>query len=126
MPITGQSGGGFGGGFPGGDFGGQMPEFNGGDRPARDENFNPGEFMPQDGKRPEGGFGDMNARPSKDNQIQKNSVIRVHVDGHILTFDTNPVIENDTTLVGFRSILEELGMKVAWNGDTKLITITSK
>jgi len=65
-------------------------------------------------------------RPSKDNQNQVNSPVRVHVDGHILTFDTNPVIENDTTLVGFRSILEQLGMKVTWYGETRLITITSK
>ena len=135
--LSGQTGGGFGGGFPGGfgggvpggnfdgqmpEFDGQMPEFNGEDRPARPENFNLGEFKPQDGNRPEDGFGDMFGRPSKNNPSQENSVIRVHVDGHILTFDTNPVIENDTTLVGFRSILEELGATVEWNEETRTVT----
>lgn len=66
-----------------------------------------------------------------------NSPIRVHLDGHILAFDSDPYIKNDSTLVGFRAILEALGAEVDWNekkceitavkGDTEIkLTIGSE
>ncbi len=53
---------------------------------------------------------------------ENNSVIRVHVNGHILSFDCNPYIENDSTLVGFRSVTEALGASVEWDEKTKTVT----
>ena len=121
--LSNQSGGGFGGGFPGG----KMPDFNGKERPEmpgnfKPDNLDPEEVRPENGKRPDGGFGNMNGRPSKNNQNQANATVRVHVDGHILAFETNPVIENGTTLVDFRSILEELGATVEWDEVTRTVT----
>lgn len=60
--------------------------------------------------------------PRWNNNREKNNVIRVHVDGHIVTFDTSPFIENDTTLVGFRGIFEALGASVEWNEETQAVT----
>lgn len=53
---------------------------------------------------------------------ENNSVIRVHVNGHILSFDCDPYIENDSTLVGFRSVTEALGASVEWDEKTKTLT----
>ena len=53
---------------------------------------------------------------------ENNSVIRVHVNGHILSFDCDPYIENDSTLVGFRSVTEALGASVEWDEKTKTVT----
>jgi len=133
--LSNQSG--FGGGFPGGfggvDFGGGMPEFKREEPPQMPENFNPAEILgnfdpegvrPENGKRPQDGFGNPDRTPFRENQNQANAPVRVHVDGHLLTFETNPVIENDTTLVGFRSILEELGATVEWDEAMRTVTAT--
>lgn len=54
---------------------------------------------------------------------RKNATaIRVHVNGHIIQFDTAPVLQNDTTLVGFRGILEALGATVLWEEETQTVT----
>lgn len=53
---------------------------------------------------------------------QNNNTIRVHVNGHIIKFDKDPYIKNDSTLVGFRSILEALGANVEWDAATKTVT----
>ena len=37
-------------------------------------------------------------------------------------FDTNPVIENGTTLVPLRAIFDALNMSVEWDGETKTVT----
>lgn len=77
-----------------------------------------GQNMPQNGEnRRPGGF-----PPGMYSDRKNNSVIRVNTDGHIISFETNPVIENDTTLVGFRAILESLGASVKWEEDTKTVT----
>lgn len=56
------------------------------------------------------------------NPQQNDSGITVSLDGESLSFDTNPLIKNETTLVGFRSILEALGAEVDWDGDTQTVT----
>lgn len=48
--------------------------------------------------------------------------IKVMLNGKMLEFDTDPVIENDTTLVPLRAIFEALGMTVEWDADTGKIT----
>ncbi len=45
--------------------------------------------------------------------------IKVTLDGAMLSFNTDPVIKNDTTLVGFRGILEALGATVTWDGEKR-------
>lgn len=82
------------------------------------EDFQNGSNPNQNGNPPE------NVPPNEHNGKEKNNIIRVHINGHIIAFDTSPVIENDTTLVGFRSILEALGATVSWNEESKTVTAT--
>lgn len=95
---------------PGGDSNGNNPP----QMPGGDSNGNNTPQMPGGGNRknqsqPFGGS-------------ENNSVIRVHVNGHILSFDCDPYIENDSTLVGFRSVTEALGASVEWDEKTKTLT----
>ena len=121
--------------MPGGDSNGNNPpQMPGGDNngneppqmPGGDSNGNEPPQMP-------GGNSNGNEPPqmpggNRKNQSQpfggseNNSVIRVHVNGHILSFDCNPYIENDSTLVGFRSVTEALGASVEWDEKTKTVT----
>lgn len=48
--------------------------------------------------------------------------IRVSVDGQTLTFDQQPIIENDRVLVPVRAIFEALGAQVDWDGAQQLVT----
>lgn len=50
----------------------------------------------------------------------KNVVIEI--DGEILKLDVQPMIVDDRTLVPFRKILEALGAKVDWYGETRKVT----
>ena len=49
-----------------------------------------------------------------------------YVNGESIKLLTAPKIMEDSTMIPVRFISEQLGMKVSWDGDTKLITITSK
>lgn len=117
--------------------------FNGEDRPQPPEGFDPEDMKsffkdfdpsnmmppegfdpknrPLNGERPDKGFGGK-FEGGMFEQKNSSSVIRVHTDGHITKFDTDPVIENDTTLVGFRAILEALGAEVEWNEESRTVT----
>ena len=55
---------------------------------------------------------------------QSGREIEVEVDGTKVDYSaaSKPVIKNDTTLVGFRAILEMLGAKVSWDGETQTVT----
>ena len=55
-------------------------------------------------------------------QMHANSQVKVNVNGKRVSFDTAPVVKNDTTLVGFRSILETLGATVGWDEATQTVT----
>lgn len=59
---------------------------------------------------------------SNQNNTPQNNAIKVFVNGNRVRFDTDPVLRNDTTLVGFRAILEALGAEVSWDGETKTVT----
>lgn len=48
--------------------------------------------------------------------------IKVILDNKTLTFDQNPIIENNRTLVPVRKIFEELGAEVYWNENNRSIT----
>jgi internalin A len=50
--------------------------------------------------------------------------IRVLIDGRSVTFDKAPIIEDGTTLVPFRAVFEQLGLKVEWNAETQTVTGT--
>lgn len=67
-----------------------------------------------------GGKGGMGNRQTG----SKSSGIRVQLNGTSLSFDQEPVIENDTTLVPFRAIFEALGMDIEWNNELQTITAT--
>ena len=45
----------------------------------------------------------------------------VYIDGEKLTFDVDPFIENDRTLVPLRGIFEKLGAIVSWDQDTTTV-----
>ncbi len=45
----------------------------------------------------------------------------VYLNGEKLTFDVNPYIENDRTLVPMRAIFEAVGATVEWDADNKTV-----
>lgn len=51
-----------------------------------------------------------------------NQEITVFVNGSRVSFPTSPVTRNDTTLVGFRAILEALGASVTWDDASQTAT----
>lgn len=48
--------------------------------------------------------------------------VKVEIDGGLLNFDVPPMIIDERTVVPFRGILEALGAKVGWDGDTRTVT----
>lgn len=50
--------------------------------------------------------------------------IKVLVDGSYLQFDSQPIIENGTTLVPLRQIFEAIGADVSWDKSTQTVTAT--
>lgn len=86
----------------------------GGNRRGRDGNQPP---QMNDGNRPQ--------QPNMGKKEQDNGgtkPIRVHLNGHILKFNSAPYLKNDSTMVGFRSILEALGAEVEWDESTQTVT----
>ncbi|MDR7856312.1 copper amine oxidase N-terminal domain-containing protein [Tissierella sp.] len=56
--------------------------------------------------------------------VSANTPIKVMVDNKILSFDTDPFIENGTTLVPMRKIFESLNANVTWVNETNQIIAT--
>lgn len=50
--------------------------------------------------------------------------IRTVLDGRELTFEVQPVVENDRTLVPLRGILEPVGATIGWDDKTQTVTAT--
>lgn len=70
-----------------------------------------------------GGMSGMDGREMKDRTFKnREREISVFLDGKKISFATAPFIKNDTTLVGFRAILELLGAEVSWNEQTREVT----
>lgn len=134
------NGGGFGGGFPGVNFerpqgGGRSNngQGQGGDMPQMPDNFEmPEGFEPpanigpnsEEGRRPDGNFVGPQGGGFGRNETDPNAVIRVHIDGHIIAFNENPVLSDGITLVGYRSVMEGLGAQVIWDEKTQTVTAT--
>lgn len=76
------------------------------------------------GGRPMGGGAPENMGANTDKRADGNGKqnIKVFMNGEEMSFDTSPVIQNDTTLVPVRAIFEALGMTVEWNDETQEIT----
>lgn len=55
----------------------------------------------------------------------EGSTIQVWVDGKQTQFGVDPIIENDTTLVPFRALFNELGLDVEWDQITKTVSGTN-
>lgn len=53
--------------------------------------------------------------------VYADSSIKVELDGHPIIFETEPIIQNGTTLVPLRAIFEALGASVEWNATTKSV-----
>ena len=51
--------------------------------------------------------------------------VQVYVDGDLIPFTVNPLLEEGTTLVQFRPVFEKLGLKVTWDGTTQTVTGTT-
>lgn len=97
---------------------GQPPEMPQDGRGMNGQNGQPPE-MPQDGQN----MARTTDNNGKNNEKSAdNSVIRVHVNGHLLKFDSEPYMKNDLVFVGFRAILEALGAEVSWNQETNTVT----
>lgn len=47
--------------------------------------------------------------------------VTVTKDGETLTFDVNPYIDVDTTMVPMRGIFEAIGADVSWDNDTRTV-----
>ena len=105
------------GGFRGGTRGGdnQPPQMNDGNQPPQTGDGNQPPQMSDGNQSPRAGVG---------NQAGSNrpTSIRVHLNGHLLKFTSDPYLKNDSTMVGFRSILEALGAEVSWDEETQTVT----
>lgn len=52
----------------------------------------------------------------------QNDPIKVYVDGKQLSFDVNPIMANNTTLVQYTTVFKALGMNYSWDQETKTVT----
>ena len=53
--------------------------------------------------------------------VSSNEDITVTLDGEVLTFDVEPQIINDRTMVPLRKIFEEIGALVKWDDETQTV-----
>lgn len=55
-------------------------------------------------------------------QVNAEDPIKVYINGEIINFSIDPVVENGTTLVQFRPIFEKLGLSIGWDANTQTVT----
>ena len=123
------------GGFRGGNRGGdnQPPQMNDGNQPPQMGDGNQPPQMSDGNQPPQMGDGNQPPQMSDGKQPPRAGVgnqagsnrptsIRVHLNGHLLKFTSDPYLKNDSTMVGFRSILEALGAEVSWDEETQTVT----
>lgn len=48
--------------------------------------------------------------------------VSVYINGELLTFDQNPIIESDRVLVPMRKIFEKLGAEIKWDSGSRTVT----
>lgn len=68
------------------------------------------------------GFDRPQMQRPEQRQPQQSEEITVYHNGKQVWFDTQPIVQNGTTLVPLRAIFEELGMMVSWNAETQTVT----
>jgi hypothetical protein len=56
-------------------------------------------------------------------KIQNNQKVNTFVNGKTPNFDAEPVIENGTTLVPIRAIVESMDAQVKWDGEQQKVTL---
>ncbi|MEN6348166.1 MAG: N-acetylmuramoyl-L-alanine amidase [Syntrophomonas sp.] len=59
---------------------------------------------------------------SANNTVSNAAPIKVYVNGTLMSFDVNPVIENGRTLVPMSAIFKAMGASVSWNGTNQTVT----
>lgn len=69
-----------------------------------------------------GGGRNPGMRGERNPELGNRGGIRVTLNGTELMFDSQPMMQNDTTLVPLRTILEALGMEVSWDEETSTVT----
>ncbi|MBB6215241.1 hypothetical protein HNQ80_001330 [Anaerosolibacter carboniphilus] len=52
--------------------------------------------------------------------------VKIELDGELVSFDVQPIIEKGRTLVPIRSIFEKMGAEVIWNAEENEVTIQDK
>ena len=105
--------------------GNQPPQMSDGNQPPQMSDGNQPPQMSDGNQPPRMSDGNQPPRPNMGGKEQDNggtNPIRVHLNGHILKFNSAPYLKNDSTMVGFRSILEALGAEVEWNESTQTVT----
>ncbi|MDN5347456.1 MAG: inhibitor of cysteine peptidase [Clostridia bacterium] len=56
--------------------------------------------------------------------VANQEEIKIFLDGAQLSFDVNPVVENETVMIPLRSTLESLGAEVSWDQENKSVIAT--
>lgn len=64
------------------------------------------------------------AAPAEQTPAEEPNLIKVYLNGLLMTFDTAPVVIGQNTYVPLRAFCEQLGCTVSWNGDKKTVTVT--
>ena len=59
-------------------------------------------------------------------KAQSTDEIFVMMNGALVDFDVEPIMENGRVLVPFRAIIEALGAKVGWDNETETVTATTE
>ncbi|MGQ7886199.1 stalk domain-containing protein [Paenibacillus sp. WC2504] len=66
----------------------------------------------------------MGMLPAANAHADADTSLPVYLDGHPLSFETPPVIEDGYSLVPLRAIFEAEGAKVSWDDKTRTVTAT--
>ena len=72
--------------------------------------------------RPDGGSYTVSTMGQATATDPANRPITVYLDGQPLSFDVEPMLQNDSTMVPLRVIFEALQASVSWNNQTKDLT----
>ena len=86
-----------------------------------DMNFNPGSTSADLEELAKSQYkeGDLTYTPQDQTIGRPDTEIAVKLNGEWMTFDVDPILLNDRTLVPFRAIFEALGCTVSWDDETQ-------
>lgn len=60
------------------------------------------------------------------NPASASDSIKVYINGELQSYNQQPILQNNSTLVPLRGIFESLGATVDWNGGTQTVTATKE